>query len=71
MQLCHIHFYQKIAHKKVARVNAALKLDGLTNSSKSRDAGVFLVTLTETFVKTLVVILKDRVEERTENCNGL
>ena len=24
MQLCHIHFYQKIARKKVARVNAAL-----------------------------------------------
>ena len=23
MQLCHIHFYQKIARKKVARVNAA------------------------------------------------
>ena len=23
MQLCHIHFYQKIAPKKVARVNAA------------------------------------------------
>ena len=26
MQLCHIHFYQKIARKKVARVNAALRL---------------------------------------------
>ena len=26
MQLCHIHFYQKIARKKVARVNAALEL---------------------------------------------
>ena len=26
MQLCHIHFYQKIARKKVARVNAALDL---------------------------------------------
>ena len=26
MQLCHIRFYQKIAHKKVARVNAALGL---------------------------------------------
>ena len=25
MQLCHIHFYQKIALKKVARVNAALR----------------------------------------------
>ena len=25
MQLCHIHFYQKIARKKVARVNAALQ----------------------------------------------
>ena len=24
MHLCHIHFYQKIARKKVARVNAAL-----------------------------------------------
>ena len=24
MQLCHIHLYQKIARKKVARVNAAL-----------------------------------------------
>ena len=24
MQLCQIHFYQKIARKKVARVNAAL-----------------------------------------------
>ena len=24
MQLCHIHFYQKIARKKVDRVNAAL-----------------------------------------------
>ena len=24
VQLCHIHFYQKIARKKVARVNAAL-----------------------------------------------
>ena len=24
MQLCHIHFYQKIARKNVARVNAAL-----------------------------------------------
>ena len=24
MQLCYIHFYQKIARKKVARVNAAL-----------------------------------------------
>ena len=24
MQLCHIHFYQKIARKKVARVNEAL-----------------------------------------------
>ena len=24
MQLSHIHFYQKIARKKVARVNAAL-----------------------------------------------
>ena len=26
MQLCHIHFYQKIAIKKVARVNAALDI---------------------------------------------
>ena len=26
MQLCHIHLYQKIARKKVARVNAALSL---------------------------------------------
>ena len=26
MQLCHIHFYQKIARKKVARVNAALHI---------------------------------------------
>ena len=25
MQLCHIHLYQKIARRKVARVNAALK----------------------------------------------
>ena len=25
MQLCYIHFYQKIARKKVARVNAALR----------------------------------------------
>ena len=30
MQLCHIHFYQKIARKKVARVNAAL--EGLQSS---------------------------------------
>ena len=27
MQLCQIHFYQKIARKKVARVNAASVLD--------------------------------------------
>ena len=27
MQLCQIHFYQKIARKKVARVNAALEVD--------------------------------------------
>ena len=26
MQLCHIHLYQKIARKKVARVNAALEI---------------------------------------------
>ena len=26
MQFCHIHFYQKIALKKVARANAALSL---------------------------------------------
>ena len=26
MQLCHIHLYQKIARKKGARVNAALRL---------------------------------------------
>ena len=26
MQLCQIHFYQKIARKKVARINAALHL---------------------------------------------
>ena len=25
MQLCYIHFYQKIARKKIARVNAALQ----------------------------------------------
>ena len=25
MQLCHIHLYQKIARRKVARVNAALE----------------------------------------------
>ena len=33
MQLCHIHFYQKIAPKKVARVNAAL---GRFSSTKQR-----------------------------------
>ena len=26
MQLCHIHFYQKIERQKVARVNVALQL---------------------------------------------
>ena len=29
MQLCHIHFYQKIARKKVARVNAAFPSFGI------------------------------------------
>ena len=27
MQLCHIHLYQTIARKKVARVNAALEIE--------------------------------------------
>ena len=32
MQLCYIHFYQKIARKKVARVNAALPIFLFTDS---------------------------------------
>ena len=39
VQLCHIHFYQKIAHKKVARVNAAL---GLFAGAESEFKLVFL-----------------------------
>ena len=39
VQLCHIHFYQKIAHKKVARVNAAL---GLFAGAESEFELVFL-----------------------------
>ena len=39
MQLCHINFYQKIAHKKVARVNAAL---GLFAGAESEFELVFL-----------------------------
>ena len=34
MQLCHIHFYQKIARKKVARVNAALHLKNPKRSTR-------------------------------------
>ena len=40
MQLCHIHLYQKIARKKVARVNAALwigvRLDTIPKLYKSK-----------------------------------
>ena len=32
MQLCQIHFYQKIARKKVARVNVTLRLISTDNS---------------------------------------
>ena len=34
MQLCYIHFYQKIARKKVARVNAALNVFLFIKSTK-------------------------------------
>ena len=34
MQLCYIHFYQKIARKKVAHVNAALRSFGFFLCSK-------------------------------------
>ena len=33
MQFCHIHLYQKIARKKVARVNAALERKFLKDST--------------------------------------
>ena len=34
MQRCHIHLYQKIARKKVARVNAALLREYKSSSSE-------------------------------------
>ena len=40
MQLCQMHFYQKIERKKVARVNAALqwkkKIQNLIKNSKKK-----------------------------------
>ena len=36
MQLCQIHLYQKIARKKVARVNAALSTQGAYNLKKMK-----------------------------------
>ena len=40
MQLCYIHFYQKIARKKVARVNAALGLELVHDDMSSRIVGL-------------------------------
>ena len=45
MQLCHIHLYQKIACKKVARVNAALVIKSISgrvdraSASEAVDSG--------------------------------
>ena len=41
MQLCHIHFYQKIARKKVARVNAAYQRWNRSGFSRPNPTGKF------------------------------
>ena len=50
MQLCQIHFYQKLARKKVARVNAALRsvasLGGREETAQNRNLLFFVAQKT-------------------------
>ena len=70
MQLCHIHLYQKIARKKVARVNAAnsnpllqalLNLRSLKRRGRARCVWIILVVsyffLVVTWLAALIVCM--------------
>ena len=47
MQLCHIHFCQKIARKKVARVNAAYETLHITTPSHNEELVSYIAGQTQ------------------------